>query len=97
MGSSSFRAEVQATKRLSHPNIIKVIDHSALDDTSGTPEKQYLVMPIATGGDLGRRERYSLYTGTVDTVILVAKQLANARCARASVATIPAWRASRRG
>src|ERR1700730_9435123 len=47
-----FRREIDAIKRLTnpethqaHPNIISLIDHSALDDT-GNLEKQFLVMPI---------------------------------------------------
>jgi serine/threonine protein kinase len=83
-----FRTEVEATKRLSHPNIIKVIDHSALNDASGDPEKQYIVMPIAEGGDLGRHERYSLYTGAIDVVIIVAKQVASALAAAHSLDVI---------
>jgi serine/threonine protein kinase len=52
-----FRREVEAIKRLTdpsthaaHPNIISLIDHSALDETAET-DKQFLVMPIAEGGD----------------------------------------------
>src|SRR5260370_23924086 len=47
-----FRHEIEAIKRLAHPNIIRLIDHSALDDTSDAPSKQFLVMPLAAGGDL---------------------------------------------
>jgi hypothetical protein len=36
--------------RLSHQNIIKLIDHSALDNTSENPQRQFLVMSIAEGG-----------------------------------------------
>jgi serine/threonine protein kinase len=42
-----FRTEVEAIKQLNHPNIIKLIDHSALDNTSDAPDRQYLVMPVA--------------------------------------------------
>jgi serine/threonine protein kinase len=51
-----FKREVEAIKRLTdpstqaaHPNIISLIDHSALEDTA-VAEKQFLVMPIALGG-----------------------------------------------
>jgi serine/threonine protein kinase len=61
-----FRREIEAIKRLTdpdtyqaHPNIISLIDHSALDDTEN-PEKQFLVMPIANGGDLTDAGRLSL-------------------------------------
>ena len=49
-----FRNEIEAIKRLNHPNIIKLVDHSALD-AKASGDKQFLVMPIAHGGDLSRR------------------------------------------
>lgn len=76
--SERFRGEVEAIKRLNHTNIIRLVDHSALDDTTGADDKQYLVMPIAAAGDLGRPDRYSLYSGLLDPVLAVAKQLASA-------------------
>jgi hypothetical protein len=79
-----FRREIEAIKRLTdpdthqaHPNIISLIDHSALDDT-GNPEKQFLVMPIANGGDLDDAGRLSLYKDSIDAVLQVAKQVAGA-------------------
>ena len=77
-----FRREIDAIKRLTnpetrqaHPNIISLIDHSALDNT-GDPEKQFLVMPIANGGDLSDPGRLSLYKDSIDGVLQVAKQVA---------------------
>jgi serine/threonine protein kinase len=79
-----FLNEIEAIKRLTdpeshqaHPNVISLIDHSALDDT-GNPEKQFLVMPIANGGDLGDVGRLSLYKDSIDAVLQVAKQVAGA-------------------
>jgi serine/threonine protein kinase len=79
-----FRREIDAIKRLTdpatqraHPNIISLIDHSALDD-AGDSEKQFLVMPIARGGDLSEPGRLNLYTDSIDAVLLVAKQIASA-------------------
>ncbi|WP_081062818.1 serine/threonine-protein kinase [Burkholderia cepacia] len=72
-----FRAEVEAIKRLTHPNIVRLIDHSALDEAA-TSDKQYLVMPIAEGGDLGGKDRYSLYEGALDAILIVTKQLTSA-------------------
>jgi len=79
-----FRREIDAIKRLTnpethqaHPNIISLIDHSALDNT-GNPEKQFLVMPIANGGDLSDPGRLSLYKDSIDGVLQVAKQVARA-------------------
>jgi len=71
-----FRREIDAVKRLKHPNIIKLIDHSALDDTGDAPDKQFLVMPIAGNGDLTKR--VTLYKDSIDSVLVVAKQLADA-------------------
>ena len=71
-----FRGEVEAIKRLSHPNIVRLIDHSALSNGGVEPEKQFLVMPLAIGGDLSRR--VDLYKGNVDSVVQVVKQIASA-------------------
>src|SRR5437868_9943119 len=68
-----FRLEIEAIKRLVHPNIIKLIDHSALDDTDDCAEKQFLVMPIAEGGDLSVQGRLRLYKDTIDGALQVAK------------------------
>jgi len=88
-----FVREIEAIKRLTdpktqeaHPNIISVIDHSALDDIEN-PDKQFLVMPIAQGGDLSRPGRLSLYKDSIDGILQVAKQVATALSA-AHVANI---------
>ena len=79
-----FLHEIEAVKRLTdpetqraHPNVISLIDHSALDNTENL-EKQFLVMPIASGGDLGGAGRLSLYKDSIDAVLQVAKQVAGA-------------------
>jgi serine/threonine protein kinase len=79
-----FLREVEAIKRLTdparqaaHPNIISLIDHSALEDTAD-PGKQFLVMPIAQGGDLSTPGRLALYRDSIDAVLRVATQLASA-------------------
>ncbi len=71
-----FRNEVEAIKRLNHPNIIKLIDHSDLDEQAKNSEKYYFVMPIAKGGDLSQRA--AIYKDSIDTVLPVAKQIASA-------------------
>jgi serine/threonine protein kinase len=35
-----FRNEIEAIQRLSHPNVIKLIDHSALSESDFAEEKQ---------------------------------------------------------
>jgi serine/threonine protein kinase len=79
-----FRREIEAIKRLTDPstqqthrNVISLIDHSALDE-SDNPDKQYLVMPIAHGGDLGAPGRLALYKDSLDGVLQVSKQVAHA-------------------
>jgi serine/threonine protein kinase len=76
-----FRNEVEAVKRLSHPNIVTLIDHSALTEADIAEEKQFLVMPIAKDGDLSRAERLSFYKESIESVLQVAKQIASALAA----------------
>lgn len=73
-----FLNEISAIKLLQHPNIITLVDHSALDDNVTNAEKKFLVMPIAQGGDLSDPQRLSLYRDTLDSVLHVAKQIATA-------------------
>lgn len=82
-----FWREIDAVKRLDHPNIIKLVDHSALDDMGGAPDRQFLVMPIAENGDLSKR--VALYKdNNIDSVLLVAKRLADALRAAHGAAVI---------
>jgi hypothetical protein len=83
-----FRNEIEATKRLSHPNIIKLIDHSALDEAAGADERLFLVMPIAEGGDLSDPERLTIYGGSIEAVLQVAGQIAGALDAAHSAGVI---------
>jgi serine/threonine protein kinase len=75
---SRFLTEIEAVKRLQHPNIIKLIDHSALDIETNNEEKMFLVMPLAQGGDLSKPERLSLYPNSLDSSLIVSKQIAQA-------------------
>jgi hypothetical protein len=71
-----FRREVEAIKLLDHPNIIKLIAHSALEVDGASPEKRFLVMPLALGGDLSKRA--ALYKDNLDGTLIVARQIASA-------------------
>lgn len=73
-----FRREIEAIETLRHPNIIRLVDHSALSDSAGEIDKQFLVMPIADGGDLGQKGRVALYKDSIDGVVQVGRQLADA-------------------
>jgi serine/threonine protein kinase len=73
-----FRNEIEAIKRLSHPNVVKLIDHSALSEADVSEERAFLVMPIAAGGDLSDKERLTIYKGSIEAVLNVAQQIANA-------------------
>ena len=69
-----FASEVEAIKRLDHPNIVKLVDHSALEANPEETEKQYIVMPLAAGGDLSKV--VGRYQGDLDKVLIVARQIA---------------------
>ncbi len=69
-----FASEVEAIKRLDHPNIVKLVDHSALEANPEETEKQYIVMPLAAGGDLSKV--VGRYQGDLDKVLVVARQIA---------------------
>lgn len=64
-----FRHEVEAIKTLDHPNVIKLIDHSALDDQGTAADRQFLIMPIAKGGDLSKPGRRKLYESDLHAVL----------------------------
>jgi serine/threonine protein kinase len=83
-----FRREVEAIRTIQHPNVIKLIDHSALEAGSEQIEKQFLVMPIAEGGDLGEARRVELYKDSIDNVVQVGKQLTSALAAAHAVGVI---------
>jgi serine/threonine protein kinase len=69
-----FHDEIAAVKILSHPNVVKLLDHSALDALTKDGAKQYLVMPYAEGGDLAKAA--IRYFGKLDDVLMVARQIA---------------------
>jgi serine/threonine protein kinase len=69
-----FETEVLAIKRLTHPNIIKLLDHSALD-IPGDDERQYLVMPLA---QCALPKRVPFLKDSLDSVMRIAFQLAGA-------------------
>jgi serine/threonine protein kinase len=67
-----FRQEVEILKRLRHDNIVAIVDAQIVED--GADEASFLVMPIAVHGDLS--DRIEIYTGHVDSIVAVAKQIA---------------------
>jgi serine/threonine protein kinase len=74
---ASIKRLTDPTTQAAHPHVISIVDHSALNDID-TPDKQYMVMPIAEGGDLSQPGRLGLYTDSIDGVLQVTKQLASA-------------------
>ncbi|MCJ2126790.1 protein kinase domain-containing protein [Methylobacterium sp. J-077] len=70
-----FRNEVEALKRLQHPNIIQLIDNSDLM-AEGDNERHYLVMPIAAERDAERR--LPIFTGSIENTVRVGLQVAKA-------------------
>lgn len=73
-----FRAEVEAIRTLQHPNVVPLIDHSALDASEGDVERQYLVMPIAADKSLADSGRAARYKDNIEGTLNVALQLAAA-------------------
>jgi serine/threonine protein kinase len=68
-----FKREVEAIQRINHPNIVRLIDHSSFE---AADDEQFIVMEIAAGGDLSSAGKAAFYKGSLDTTLLVAKQLA---------------------
>jgi serine/threonine protein kinase len=83
-----FSREIEAVTWIRHPNVIGLVDASAFADSSRDRDKQFVVMPIAEGGDLGHGKRAKGYKESMDTVIPVGKQLASALLAAHSVGVI---------
>jgi serine/threonine protein kinase len=73
-----FKREITAVTALRHPNVIGIINYSAFKDAAGDPEKQFLVMPIADGGDLGQSGRVERYRESVDFVFQIGRQIVSA-------------------
>ena len=69
-----FLSEIEALKKINHPNVIKIIDHSRASSHTDT-EPCWFVMPIASGN---LEDRKGLYKGNLDAVVRVASQLADA-------------------
>lgn len=72
--AARFRNEVDILRRLQDPHIVKLVDAQIQDD--GSDEESFLVMPIATNGDLD--DRLPLYTDQIESVVKVALQIARA-------------------
>ncbi|HEX4006892.1 MAG TPA: protein kinase [Acidobacteriaceae bacterium] len=73
-----FRREIEAVTALRHPNVIGLVDDSAFRNPAGDPEKHFLVMPIADGGELGSKGRIDRYKQCIDVVLQVGRQAASA-------------------
>ena len=71
-----FESEVAAISLLRHPNIVRLVDHSALGATDDDGGKDFIVMPLAAGGDLS--ERAQDYKDSLEKVLEVARALASA-------------------
>jgi len=68
-----FRNEVEAVAALKHPNVVPLIDKSALHDPISKKDRRYLVMPLADGRSLDDVARFK---GDARRVIGVARQIA---------------------
>ncbi|WP_374030834.1 protein kinase [Bdellovibrio bacteriovorus] len=71
--SHRFQNEIEACSRLQHPNIIKMVDHSAIDE-SGRGCQRFLVMEFMPGGDLS--DRVQIYKDSLDSALQMALSVA---------------------
>jgi serine/threonine protein kinase len=71
-----FVKEVTACKTLVHPNIMRLLDHSALDADPSDKEKMFMVMPLMAEGSLEKRA--AVYKNSLDSTLQVAISLAGA-------------------
>ena len=69
----AFHREVQVYGRLSHPNVLALIDHG--DDA--TRDKPFMVMPYCEGGDLSRAMQGRNFF-PVDEALAILRQVAGA-------------------
>jgi serine/threonine protein kinase len=69
-----FRNEIAILRRMDHANIIKLVDAQVQED--GSDDDSFLVMPVATHGDLDNR--LPLYKDQLESVLQVALLIARA-------------------
>jgi serine/threonine protein kinase len=70
-----FLNEIEALRSITHPNVIKIVDHSGEAQPGDTKHKYWFVMPLADGN---LQQRVGLYKVNMDAVLRVAIQLADA-------------------
>jgi serine/threonine protein kinase len=68
-----FRNEVEAVAALKHPNIVPLIDNSALHAPAFKKDRRYMIMPFAEGGSLDDAARFK---GEAIRTLGVARQIA---------------------
>ena len=68
-----FRNEVEAVAALKHPNVVPLIDNSALYAPAFKKDRRYMVMPFAEGGSLDDAARFK---GDARRTLGVARQIA---------------------
>jgi hypothetical protein len=70
-----FLSEIEALRKIDHPNVVKIFDHSGAAEPGNTKHKYWFVMPLASGN---LADRAGLYKGNLDAVLQVALQLVGA-------------------
>lgn len=73
-----FQAEIEALRRIQHPNVMKILDHAGDPAPGDKNNKYWFVMPLAQEN---LEDRIGLYKGNLDSVLQVSIQLADALCA----------------
>lgn len=70
-----FRVEIEALRKIDHPNVIKIVDHSGEPAPGDVNHKYWFVMPIAQAN---LEERVGMYKRNLDGVLRVSMQLVDA-------------------
>ncbi len=61
-----FQSEIEALRKITHPNVMKIISHSGEPQPGDKEHKYWFVMPIASGNLVDRK---GLYEGNLDGVL----------------------------
>ncbi len=64
-----FRREIESVTKLDHPHVIRIIDHSNLDEIGKPGNIPYFVMPLAEGKDLTSPDRLKNYASNIEQAI----------------------------
>jgi hypothetical protein len=70
-----FQAEIEALRRITHPNVVPIVDHSGDPKSGDTDHKYWFIMPIASSN---LKQRVAIYRDNIDSVLQVGIKLCDA-------------------